>query len=389
MKIILSLLGKVVNQKGGMEKVLCNMANNLVQRGHEICVTTYEKSDGIPFFELDSRVKYINLGKGLKENRLYVNLLCAFTRERHKREYYRQLYSAKLAAKEVTKLLAMENPDIIVAFDRKSVIVYNEILKTKIPVVSMFHFNPEVVLANPYFDDYYKKPCCIQVLIKSDVEKVRRKLGIDNVVCIPNAVPQYSDSAELKSKVIINVARIDSKSKRQKVIIEAMALLKNRHPDWTVQFWGDISFDKLYYEELVSLIRQEDLQDRVKFCGISNEIKDKLKEASIFAFPSAHEGFPLALSEAMSIGLPAVGFKNAPAVNELIIDECNGLLADDSVEDYANCLDRLMSDDKLREKLGKQAKLDMVDYSDAKVWDSWENLLKNVIDKCCLYPKIL
>lgn len=45
-----------------------------------------------------------------------------------------------------------------------------------------------------------------------------------------------------------------------------------------------------------------------------------------FAFPSAYEGFGLSLAEAMSMGLPAVGYKSCSAVNELIVDGKNGFV---------------------------------------------------------------
>lgn len=61
MKILLMDFWNVVNSTGGAEKVLCNMANEFVKRGHEICIVCCDPIDGIPFFYLDNRVKFINL----------------------------------------------------------------------------------------------------------------------------------------------------------------------------------------------------------------------------------------------------------------------------------------------------------------------------------------
>lgn len=62
------------------------------------------------------------------------------------------------------------------------------------------------------------------------------------------------------------------------------------------------------------------------------------KETDIFAFPSHHEGFPLALTEAMGVGIPAVGYRSCPAVNELIHDGEDGYLTDDGAAPFAEAL---------------------------------------------------
>ncbi len=100
-----------------------------------------------------------------------------------------------------------------------------------------------------------------------------------------------------------------------------------------------------------------------------------LCKADIFAFPSAYEGFPLALTEAMSVGLPSVGFRNADGVNELIHHNVNGILCNDGVENFARGLSILMDSRELRKKLGNKAKEDMKQYKPNRIWDTWEKLI--------------
>ena len=114
------------------------------------------------------------------------------------------------------------------------------------------------------------------------------------------------------------------------------------------------------------------------FRGATDNVLDVYNKAAIFAFPSAYEGFGLALTEAMSAGLPVIGYKNCPAVNELIKDGENGYLCEDGVNAFAQALDKLMSDEKLRKKMGKAAKEDMKQYDSEKIWDMWEKLIEQV-----------
>lgn len=81
------------------------------------------------------------------------------------------------------------------------------------------------------------------------------------------------------------------------------------------------------------------------------------------------------------MGLPAVAFKNCPAVNELIVDGSNGILVEQNLEAYTNGLETLMSSVDLRERLGKQAKNDMQLYEPKKIWDKWESLLRRLSEK--------
>ena len=115
--------------------------------------------------------------------------------------------------------------------------------------------------------------------------------------------------------------------------------------------------------------------------GTTSEIESQLRKASIFAFPSAFEGFPLALTEAMSIGLPTVGFKETPAVNELIKNNSNGILCIDNVDALASALEELILDKNKRIQYGQKGKEDMKKYSDDSIFGKWECLLNMIKDE--------
>ena len=87
-----------------------------------------------------------------------------------------------------------------------------------------------------------------------------------------------------------------------------------------------------------------------------------MRQADIFAFPSAYEGFSLALTEAMGAGLPVLGFSDAPSVGELIEHEKTGLLALDEA-DFTYQLERLMKDRNLRVQFGANAHESMKKYA--------------------------
>ena len=76
--------------------------------------------------------------------------------------------------------------------------------------------------------------------MESFINKSSQKTNISKkkFIRIPNPVPQYDITSDKKENIITCISRVDG-SKMHHLIIEAFALLKHKHPDWTVEFWGD------------------------------------------------------------------------------------------------------------------------------------------------------
>ena len=85
----------------------------------------------------------------------------------------------------------------------------------------------------------------------------------------------------------------------------------------------------------------------------------------------------MAIADAMALGLPHIGFKDAHSVNEVIVDGHNGFLADD-VADFALKLRRLMEDKELRIKFGLQAHEDMKAYAPEVIMAQWRELFNGL-----------
>ena len=80
------------------------------------------------------------------------------------------------------------------------------------------------------------------------------------------------------------------------------------------------------------------------------------------------------------MGLPAVGYQNCVAVNELIRDGENGLLADDGAEALAEKMAILMRNRDLRVRMGTAARASMRAYAPEIIWGQWEALIEKLVD---------
>ena len=382
MNIVLLNFDSVVNSFGGTARVFANMANELVAKGHNVTGLTYELADGAPAFEIDKRVHLKNCCSGLAEkifhNENLAKLRTFYIRDRKARRIKRIKIELTSRSSAIEKALQEAKPDVIVAFQQPATYLLVEILKVKQPVVTMIHNKPTYYFERPEFEIFkpaLDKCAGVQVLMPQYVNEAKQFLNQTNIVYIPNVVPQYPNVTELRKPVILNVAKIANR-KRQHLIVEAFAKIAEKYPEWSVELWG---FDKTEYaQKLKDQIRVLGLESRVKLCGETKQITQKLQQASIFAFPSAFEGFSLAFTEAMSMGLPVIGCEDCTAVSSLISDHLNGLVSTPNADDLAEKLSFLIENPELREKMGEEAKIAMREFSPQSVWAKWDELLKSL-----------
>lgn len=389
MNLLLADLHKFVGYSGGIEHVLSHMAFAMKEKGYHVSVVMADEKEGASFYPFPEDCHFYNLfhmagmkpirmsslGKGLREiTRLFSK---AGARERN----YRMLSAA---APHLERVLALEKPDVIISFREPTGRLLLEGLDTKVPVISMLHNDPDEIFAHAPSGEMkaLEKSARIQALMPSFIKKAEKYLRYDRFVYIPNAVsiPAISAQPGIARKVhtITNVGRITGRTKRQHLLVEAFAGLAKDFPDWQVNLWGD-TYDKAYVTTLKGIIKKQGLEGRVHLRGTTRDMASVWKETDIFAFPSHHEGFGMALAEAMGVGIPAVGYRSCPAVNELIHDGEDGYLTDDGATPFAEALRKLMEDGDRRAAFGKRAKENMKPFAPDVVWDEWDRLIREVL----------
>lgn len=384
MRITLVSTWKIVNSCGGAERVFCQLANAMADRGHQVSCVCHDFETGRPGFPLNASVNFINAGAGRRPpwflSKLMLNLR-ALSFNKEKRRETRLLLWEEFVGDALVVAVKQTRPDVVVTFRPEDTHVLLSFGGLDVPVVTMSHTSTDVFLPKgtpKTLKDAVERSAAVQVLMPSYVREVKAILPRACVVLIPNTVPQNDATADRTSNVIINVARI-TRSKRQDLLVDAFSLIAARYPNWKIEIWGGSPEESKQARALQHLINRRGLSERIHLCGVTDAITLELSHASIFAFPSRSEGFGLALAEAMAMGLPAVGCRSCSAVSELIKNGQNGLLFDNTPEEFALALTRLMDSEDLRTKLGNQAKQDMAVYAPVKVWAQWEALLRSVV----------
>jgi glycosyltransferase involved in cell wall biosynthesis len=99
------------------------------------------------------------------------------------------------------------------------------------------------------------------------------------------------------------------------------------------------------------------LGERFQFLGQRDDVLQLLAGADAFVLASLHEGLPVALMEATSVGLPIVA-SSVGGVPQTLEDGVDALLVPPGDPgSLVDAMKRLASDPELRHRLGHQAKL--------------------------------
>ena len=350
--LLLYMGDETVTASAGTERVLTNMANAMAERGYNVIVATNDINRIFPI--LDKPV---------------------------------EAYRASVSVRKLREQLKGYLIDCIIAYNHEAIQVADRLVHGMVPIIAMMHSAIRIIMGNCNDRALSEKAKAnvIQVLMPSYVAETRQYLPNTPVVWIPNIVEtvcpekQAHPGAVKERYRIITIGRI-TVQKQIHILIEAFSSLAQQYPEWDVWIWGEVKKTD-YYQRLCQFIEEQGLTGRVHLAGTTPAIQDELCQADIFAFPSAFEGFPLALTEAMATGLPSVGFRSADAVNELIVDGKNGILCEDGVSAFAQGLERLMKEPALRSAMGHQAVADMKPYYPEAVWNQWQMLIDEQIQQ--------
>jgi glycosyltransferase involved in cell wall biosynthesis len=169
-------------------------------------------------------------------------------------------------------------------------------------------------------------------LAASEIRRIREKYGIN-------------------AEFVLFVGTIEPRKNLSR-LVSAFATVCDRHAGLLLVIAGMKGW---MYDGLLETVKDLDLQSRVIFTGFVPEEEKPflIAAAKVFAYPSLYEGFGIPVLEALACGIPTVT-SNVSSLPEvagdaaLTIDPC-------SVADLSSALERLISDEPLRERLQREA----------------------------------
>jgi glycosyltransferase involved in cell wall biosynthesis len=110
------------------------------------------------------------------------------------------------------------------------------------------------------------------------------------------------DELKINGKLVIGHVGRFNQQKNHSFLIEIFKKINELYEDSILVLVGDGPLKS----EIVKKIIKLDLDGKVLFLGVRNDINHLLQAFDVFVFPSKHEGLPVSLIEAQGAGLPCI-----------------------------------------------------------------------------------
>jgi glycosyltransferase involved in cell wall biosynthesis len=351
------------NIAGGVERIAISIMNEMIRRGHEVSLVTWDYKEAVAFYPISKKVNWfkINLGEPLGKASWSVRIKRAFL---------------------IRKMIRDTRPDLILAFQHGiffSLKVYTlgmgiTFIAAERNAISIYQFTSvgkykNLIMQTFRLADY------ITVQLPGYLKEYPKYLQ-EKIYVIPNRVEQINldvlPKPNKKSrKNLLSVGRL-SFQKNYKLLIDVFAGLSSEFDEWDLVIAGGGE----EFSDLSEQIKHLKLGNRVLLLGSVVDVESLYLNADLFCLPSLWEGFPNSLAEALSYGLPSIGFSESSGVNGLIANDYNGLLANGNSkpESLRSSLKALMESSELREFMSANAINSMKQFQPKKIYDQWEEL---------------
>ncbi|WP_338425819.1 glycosyltransferase family 4 protein [Sphingopyxis kveilinensis] len=360
MKIMFVLAGLGA---GGAERVLSLLSGEMIHRGHDISVVSFDAPGDPVFHSLDPQVDIVRLaipaggGSPLRG----AAAICRRT--------------AALRG-----LFKRRQPDVVISFLTK-INVLSIVASTRlgIPVVISERNNPVAQRAHPLWAMAWKLAArrAAGIVLQTQAIKELYPAAIrSRAVVIPNpVVPVVVKPEPHDGLVLTAVGRLDWQ-KGFDMLIKAFAILAKGFPEWKLVIWGE-GKEKA---ELQSLADRTGCANQIELAGKSHGPADWIKKADLFVLSSRYEGFPNVLLEAMAAAIPAVSFRCQFGPEEIINDGANGLLVEaENIESLSQALRKMMENKGLRDKFSSAGPSSVAHYGVGEIVSKWEAFVKKEI----------
>ncbi|MGE0219089.1 glycosyltransferase family 4 protein [Mycolicibacterium sp.] len=155
--------------------------------------------------------------------------------------------------------------------------------------------------------------------------------------------------------------------------LEAIARLRNRVPGLHLDVLGG----GWWAQRLVDHAQLLGISDAVTFHGHVDELTKHavLQRSWVHVLPSRKEGWGLAVVEAAQHAVPTIGYRSSGGLSDSVVDGVTGLLVDHH-DGLVDALERLLTDDVLREQLGAKAQVRSGEFS----WTQSADAMRSVFD---------
>jgi glycosyltransferase involved in cell wall biosynthesis len=229
------------------------------------------------------------------------------------------------------------------------------------------------IMSNIY--NAYKNAKYIISLIPFENDYLFPKWGINSILMNNFMSYEYNEivPSNLSSKIILMIGRSGDKYKRFELGIQAMKYIVNSIPECKMKMISN----KNGLEDIINITKKLELQDNIEFVGYTGKPEIYYSNASLHIFPSICECFPMVLSETKIYGIPNIvlGLDYLSVIKGGTI-----IIYDDKPYSIAKESIKILKNDKLRKKLGNEARESIKRFNNKLTLYKWIKLILSIIN---------
>ena len=345
---------------GGTERMCTLIANELEQKGFEICIISFFETKALPFFILNAGIKRRQLVNTPPSSFAYLHL-----------------------SSRIYRAVQQEQPSIIISCDTQMCLYSSLPLMTK-KHVAWEHFNTSTVtwLGSRWFGRRMASLLCKKIVVLTESDKTQwmstLQTNANKLSVIPNLLPVTRvvniDNSQRK-KIVLAVGRM-TEQKGFDLLIEAWQKIPEQvREKWTLRIVGPNGSAKPKLEALISSYH---LEQSVELIAGTANIKEEYQAASFYVLSSRYEGFGLTLIEAMGQGLAVIAFDCPMGPREIIEDKYGILLPAKDTVKLSLAIQNFMQNNQLRNNYSRLAHQRAENYTSSNIMCLWESMIQQL-----------
>lgn len=217
------------------------------------------------------------------------------------------------------------------------------------------------------------------LIVLSEKDRAYWRASISDVRYIPNPIERANveQQQEYSDTTILWVGRIDVQEKNVLDVVPVMKEVSSIIPNVKLYLIGHAD-EKNVLEDLVKKINENKLEDSICIEGYVKEVGHYYENAALIFFTSPYEGFPMAMAEAMSYGVPVVMYD----IDGLELSKSGWGVLSVKQRDYSSLAKRIIEvlrDPVLRKRLSDEAKMNIERFAHIDIAEEWKKVICNMI----------
>lgn len=366
---------------GGAEKVFFNSAKCLKNEGFEVkCILGNAGALEDRLKEADISVELYGKSRdNLKENSFFIfgkrvpNILALI-------KNYSILKEHRI---KVEEFIEEFNPDIIYLNNLRPLIIYKNCnIKTKVKVIWHEHGYQRSRIRQIILDNFMLKKIDKIISVSNHTAEKHLTVVKDKIIVINNGIDDIKDknlSVDNKKKVIFIHPAFITRWKGQRVLLEAVKLLKNKYDEKTfkVQLVGGTRSDddKKYLEELIEYCDTNNLNEEVEFLGYREDVINLIYNSDILISSSSeHDPFPTILLEGCCLGKGIIASDAGGSSDIVKVNENGFIFKMGDSDELAINMENIINNRELIKMLGEKSRKIYLQNFTLNIYN--DNLLK-------------